>query len=144
MNDWGLPSISIGHHSDHFHGPSYADKLKAAMADKLDECAKADISRDEVAHRMSEILGQKVSTTILNQYVSKGAGDKQMNVARFMAFIEATGGYDLIGWMASLFDLRVVSEKHAKLIERELLKERLKALEADIEAADADYRGAAR
>lgn len=141
MGDWGLPDICVGHVDKATNGPALADALKTQMNDVLDKCVSDGTSRATIAHRMSEYLGGKISENYLSQYVAPSAGDKHMNVARFMAFIQATGATHLLGFLASQCELRLVTGKHAKLIERELLKERLKALECDIAKSDDDYRG---
>ena len=143
MTDWGLDTFVYGSDEATTFGPAFSDDLKKRMNEALENaCKKEGISRAEVAHRMSQFLGVKISEGYINQYVSPSASDKQINVTRFIAFIHATKAVELLGILTAPFDLRVVSTKHAKLIERELLKERLKALEADIENADQEYRGA--
>lgn len=144
MNKWGMENVSIGQQPERMHGPDYADKISEAIAAKLEECAKRGQSRSDIAHRMSRIMGTTIRENILNQYSSTAAQDKNISVARFLAFMEATQGYDLLGLLSSPFDLHIVTSKNAKLIERELLKERLKELEADIEAADASYQEAGK
>lgn len=143
MTDWGMPTFVHGNNEAEVFGPAFSDDLKRRMGAALDNCTKEQkISRAEVAHRMSQFLGTKISETYINQYVATSAGDKQINVARFVAFVHATQAYELLGMLVAPFDLRVVSTRHAKLIERELLKERLNDLQKEIEQVDQAYRGA--
>jgi transcriptional regulator with XRE-family HTH domain len=143
MSDWGLNTFVYGDEDQKVHGPALGNAVKERMHKALDRCMKAEgISRAEVAHRMSEFLGAKITESYLNQYVSASAGDKQINVARLIAFVQATNSHELIGFLAAQFDMRAVTTRHAMLIKRELLKERLNALNEEIERADSEYRGA--
>ncbi len=142
MSDWGLSDFAIGDGEAKTFGPAFTTELKQRMNAALDRCTKEEkITRAEVAYRMSQFLGVKIGESMINQYVAQSAGDKQMNISRFIAFVYATKAFELLGILVAPFEMRVVTAKNAKLVERELLKERLKALESDIESADQQYRG---
>ncbi|MBL4785401.1 MAG: hypothetical protein JKY49_08220 [Cohaesibacteraceae bacterium] len=140
MTNWDLPIISVGHEVDKQPASVVADALKERLKTILKHHQDTGVTRSEIAHRMSVFLGTKISEAVLNQYVAKSAGDKHISFVRLLAFIQATNATELVGFIASQFGLHVVEAKYARLIERELLKARLKQLEDDISEAEADTR----
>ncbi|WP_068317440.1 hypothetical protein [Polycladidibacter hongkongensis] len=122
--------------------PIMGTEVSAVLKQQLSEAMQnSPLSRAEIAHQMSLYLGVKISEALLNQYAAPSAGDKQMSLPRLAAFIHATDAISLIRFLPSLFGYSIINEKQRALLERELLKERLKALESEIARADATYQG---
>ncbi|WP_068087383.1 hypothetical protein [Polycladidibacter stylochi] len=142
MNDlcktWGIDDLG---ETRALQGTEVSAALKLELSEAM---ARSPLSRAEIAHRMTLYLGTKISEAQLNQYAAPSAGDKQMSLPRLAAFIHATNDSHLIQFLPSLFGLTVINQRQRALLERELLKERLKALESDIALADATYRGSSQ
>lgn len=72
---------------------------------------------------MSERLGHKVSTSMLEAYASEAKVDHNITVERFIALVHATGKTELLGFIADDFDLAVVPSKYENVIELALIED---------------------
>lgn len=66
-------------------------RLALIMSRALDEVAAEGISRSEIADRMSDILGCKVSKGMLDKYTSQSSTQHTIGHIRLVAFVRATG-----------------------------------------------------
>lgn len=66
-------------------------RIGQAMSRALRECAEMGIDRYEVALRMSQILGTDVSKGMIDAYTSQARESHTVSLARFKAFVRATG-----------------------------------------------------
>lgn len=94
-------------------GASHKARTCRAMALALDECGA---SRDEVAQRMSDYLGETVSVHMLNAYVSEARENHTINIDRFAALVHATQDWRLLALLPGLFGFSVVEDRHVGLI----------------------------
>lgn len=119
---------SLGCHSE----------ITAALADAMKRAAERGISREEIASRMSAFLGEKIGIATLNGYAAQSHSDREIPLARAMAFDAAVEEDALLGLFAEKRgNRRVVSSEDAALLEwahlhrqEKELAERKKALEA--------------
>jgi len=130
--DWEPPEPVARFSDDQVRSVSIANKLCRAISVSLGESA---LSREQIAERMSDFLGQRISPNMLNAYASQAREDHIINVARFIALLHATGDRRLLELIAEMFGWVVVERRALKLIElaavqehEETLKRRRKEL----------------
>jgi hypothetical protein len=100
---------------------SLDQKLCKAMAVALKECG---LDRYQVANRMSDFLGERVSEAMLNAYVSQARTTHQISVVRFAALVHVTQDRRLLELLAELFGWSVVDERYADAIREVELAEK--------------------
>lgn len=105
-------------------------EIAHTMSEALDKCREAGVDRERIADRMSYLLGDKVSVSMLNAYSAPSRETHQINVERAIAFDAAvrtvTGTRALLHLQARHAGERVVSQEEAAHIElgRIFLQER--------------------
>lgn len=120
-------------------GGTVGGQIARAISQALDACG---LSREEVAARMSEILGATVSKNMLDAYASQARSEThRITVERLIALIHATGQVGLVGFLAEAFGLIAVPERYGELIELHHVEEELAALEARRDRLGARWKG---
>jgi len=113
-------------------------EIAATIADAMKRAAERGISREEIASRMSAFLGEKIGVPTLNGYAAQSHADREIPLARAMAFDAALEKDVLLGLYAEKRgNRRVVSSEDTALLEwahlhrqEKELAERKRALEA--------------
>ncbi len=113
-------------------------EITARLCDALKRAAERGISREEIASRMSTYLGEKIGVATLNGYAAQSHADREIPLARAMAFDAAVEEDVLLGlFCEKRGGRRAVSSEDATLLEwahlhrqEKELAERKKALEA--------------
>ncbi|WP_026872651.1 hypothetical protein [Inquilinus limosus] len=130
--DWRPAEVVRRFASDLIRSASLAARLcrglKLALAD-------SEMSRAEVAARMSDYLGETVSEAMLNAYVSEARGQHVINAVRLVSFLAVTQDprplnalLDELGWV-------VIDKKWLPWIEVGMLREQREKLDRDIDFA---------
>ncbi len=111
-------------------GFDFSSRLANALALALQDCR---MSREEVAARMSETLGDpKISKNIIDKYASTAATDHKITVERLYALIEATKQYWLIGAVfAEPFNLHLVESEVMREARLGHIEQQIKQLRAE-------------
>ena len=91
---------------------------------------------------MSAYLDQDISKNMLDAYASTSREEHRITLERFVALIEATGSYGLLGFVADHFNHVVVPEKYSDLIELHMVEEQLERQTARKQALLAKWRSA--
>ncbi len=105
----------------------YAKGISAAMK----QCGR---SRSQLAERVSNFLGEKISEPMLDKYASEAAEDHIINIVRFTGLAEATGDQQrLLQMLADPFDLIVIDRKYLPAIRYAQKMERRTEIDKDIE-----------
>lgn len=112
-------------------------RIAKAVARTLDEAGK---SREEVAGKVSEILGEKVSKATLDAYASQAKDSHQITAARLAALVEATGDARALNTLLADFGLIAVPDRYEALLRREAAREARERFEREEQAADAEWR----
>lgn len=119
-----------------------AIEVAATIADALDRArAESNISRQQIADRMSHHLGERMSVNMINNYASQ-SHEHEISLRRAMAFDAALESDVLLNlWAAKRGGRRVISQDDAALLEwarlhhqEKQLAERRRLLEAQIKA----------
>lgn len=138
---WQQPEVVRAFPPEQVRGATFAARIARAVSVALGDCAAP---RAEVAERMSDYLGQKISLAMLNAYASAARDDHTISLPRFLALMHATGDQRLLELLAEPFGLAVIERKHLPLIEMALLGERMAEIKGmhDAKRREARARGA--
>ncbi|WP_138891117.1 DNA transposition protein [Mycobacterium sp. KBS0706] len=132
MLDWRPAEVVRRFAADLIRSASLAARLcrglKLALAD-------SEMSRADVASRMSDYLGETVTEAMLNAYVSEARGQHVINAVRLLSFLAVTQDprplnalLDEMGWV-------VIDKKYLPWIEVGMLREQRERLDRDIDFA---------
>lgn len=133
------PSVRFDEHQ--VRGATLNARVCRAMAVALDDC---DASRDEIALRMGEYLGTKVSKPMLDAYTSEARGTHTINIVRFAALVHATRDWRLLSLLPELFGFAVVDERYVALIRSVQIREKAAELDRLADAEERRARGIGR
>lgn len=100
---------------------SLAGRIARGVAVAMRECA---LSRDEIAARMSDYLGQPVGVPMLNAYASPSRDDHRIGAVRLIALIHVTGDRRLMELLANEFGWAVIERRYLTLIDIAAVQER--------------------
>lgn len=138
---WQPPEPRVRFEDHQVRGANLYARICRAMATALDECGA---SRDEVAERMSEYLGVKVSKAMLDAYVSQARDTHTITIVRFAALVHATRDWRLLSLIPELFGFAVVDDRYVSLIRATQMREKADELARMADAEERRARGIGR
>lgn len=138
---WHPPEPAVRFDDHQVRGATLGARICRAMALALAEC---DADRDEIAARMSDYLGLKVSKPMLDAYVSEARATHTISVVRFAALVHATKDFRLLSLLPELFGFAVVDERYIALIRATQMREKAEELEGMARAEERKARGVGR
>ncbi len=112
-------------------------RFARAISLALKECG---MTREEVAERMSEWLGETVSRNMLDAYASEARESHQINLPRFAALIHATEDWRLLSLLPEMFGFAVMPKEYEEIIELWRLEEAEREIERRKQALAAKWR----
>lgn len=113
-----------------------AASLLARIAHAVSATMKAtEISREEIAQRMSAWLGEDVSVHMLNAYASEAREGHTISYLRLLALVHVTGDTRLLQLGAELFGHSVVEDRWLSWVEVGQLADRKQDLDSAYESA---------
>lgn len=120
---WEPPQVTVGY-SDEVAGKGplanrIARVISRALRDARDD---RGLSRAEIATRMSDELGRKVTQELLDKYASEASENNRIPLDAFIALIDATGAHELLGFIPELLGFVVVPKHYKALIDLQLLE----------------------
>lgn len=139
--DWQPPEPAVRFEAALVRGATLGARICRAMAVALDEC---EASREDVAERMSEYLGVKVSKAMIDAYVSEARDTHTINIVRFAALVHATKDWRLLSLLPELFGFAVIDERYVSLIRAVQIREKAAELEKLADVEERRARGGAR
>ncbi|WP_319774442.1 hypothetical protein [Breoghania sp.] len=134
---WKPEPVAVGFIEGEVRGNRMANRISQAVSIAL---RGSQLSRADIAARMSDELGYQVSEATLDAYASEAKETHKITLERFIALIEVTGCHDLLGFIAEFFGFRVVPQKYADLIELHLLEEHEREVVMRKQALQARFR----
>ena len=117
---WSPPETVAAFDPQVIRANSYGGRLSRAISVSLDGCG---YSRAEIAARMSEHLGRKISLNILNAYASVARDTHEISVSRFDALVSATGARRLLEFVAADHGFSVIDRRYLPMIELAAVQE---------------------
>lgn len=120
--DWQPPKVEIGYEPE-VAGRGHLDNKIARLISRALQDAKhnQNISRFEIAGKMTIYLDRKVSEEIINKWASE-ASDNRIPLDAFIALIDVTDAQELLGFVPEIFGHLVVPEKYSSVIDLYLIE----------------------
>ncbi|HEY9081304.1 phage regulatory CII family protein [Magnetovibrio sp.] len=100
-------------------------QLSRAVSETLTD---ADATRDEIAQKMSEWLGENVSKEMLDNYASEAKEDHAISLPRAIALIEVTGDVRLLQLIAEMFGHVVIESRYLYAVDEAMVTEEMERL----------------
>lgn len=116
---------------------SLSGRLSKAVSITMDE---ADLSREEIAAAMSDLLKAPVSKAMLDAYASQAREQHSISAVRLAALVEITGDVRPLNTLLESAGLIVIPAKYEALLRREKAREIRERAERDEQAADAEWK----
>lgn len=112
-------------------------RLAKAVALTMEE---SDMSREQIAAAMTDVLKAPVSKSTLDAYASQAREQNSISAIRLAALAQVTGDLRAINVLLEEAGLIVVPKKYEALLRRERAREMRDMLEREEKAADAEWR----
>lgn len=87
-------------------------------------------TRADIATSMSRYLNRSISSTMLDKWASEASDEHRIPLDAFIALVDATGAKELLGFVPGMFNLTVIENEYADLIEDRLLEDHIEELVA--------------
>ena len=111
---WQAPDAAPAFQPRRVRGASLEAAIARAVAETL---RLAEMERGEIARRMGQYLGEKVSENMLNAYASEARTEHTISLARFIALLHVTGDARLLNALAEPAGFAAVDRRYLTLIE---------------------------
>lgn len=134
FRDYQPPEVAVRFEPDVAKGGTLDVKIARVLSEAMSMSGK---TRDRIAAEMSDHLGQRVTENMLDCYASPARRDQKITVERFIALIDVTGCYELLGFLCEFSGFVAVPARYAEVIQLWQTEERL----ADLERQRAALRG---
>lgn len=138
---WQPPEPVVRFAADQVRAATFDQAVCKAMKVALADCR---LSREIVAAQMSAYLGERVSVSMLNAYVSPARDTHQISVVRFLALVHVTKDRRLLELLADPFGWSVVDERYADAIAEVELAEKREEIERQLQLKRMKRRQGAR
>jgi len=127
FRDYEPPEVTVGFEPEVTKGGTLDVKIARAVSQAMDVSGK---TREDIAAEMAEYLGgQNVTENMLNSYASPARRDHKITLERLIALIDATGCYELLGFIAEFSGFVVVPSRYAEIIHLWETEEQMAELE---------------
>lgn len=87
-------------------------------------------ARTDIAASMSRYLGRSISAAMLDKWASEASDEHRIPLDAFIALVDATDAKELLGFVPGMFNLTVIENEYADLIEDKLLEDHIEELVA--------------
>ena len=140
LRDWEPPAATIRFEPEQVRAATVAHLICRAISAALKDAVQ---SRNEIAKKMSDFLGDNVTVNMLNAYASPARENHPISMARFIALLHATKDRRLLELLAEPMDWAVIERRHLPMIELAAVQERQSELgrRADTLRRQAKSRG---
>jgi hypothetical protein len=133
--DWTPPEdVAARFEPEVAKGGTLDVKIARVLSEAMSRSGK---SRAEIAAQMSDYLGQNVTENMLDCYASPARRDHKITLERFIALLDATACYELLGFVAEFVGFVAVPERYSEIIQLWETEERM----ADLERQRVTLRG---
>lgn len=128
---WEPPKVAVGYSADVVGRGRLDAKIARLISHALrDAREERGQSREDVAQKISNFLGRKVSADMLYKWTSESAEDHRIPLDAFIGLVHATGALPLLGFVPGEFGLTVIEDEYAELIEERLLEDHIEEMQA--------------
>lgn len=126
FRDYQPPEVAARFPSEVAKGGTLDVKISRVLSEAM---ALSGKPRDRIAAEMSDYLQQNVTENMLDSYASPARKDHKITLERFIALIDVTGCYELLGFICDFAGFVAVPAKYAEVIQLWQTEERLAELE---------------
>lgn len=142
--DWQPPEPVARFRADRVRGETLSQIFSRAVAAALADADNDGVTREEIARRMSEFLGERISLNMLNAYASPARTEHGISLTRFVALLHATRDARLLQVVADQIGMAVIEPRYLPLIALASVQERQDELrrQAEVLRREARARGA--
>lgn len=92
-------------------------RVASAVSHILSDCARAGLSRYQIASGVSELLQDDVTKLMLDAYSSEARDTHNISVARFLALVSETGSFGVLNSLLSEIGARVIVGEEISTVE---------------------------
>lgn len=134
--DWQPPEPIASYPEEMVRAATIGARISKAVSLTLSEAKREagdDLERADVARRMSEFLGDKVSENMLNAYASESRDAHNISVVRALAMMHATGDYRLFKLIAEQLGFTIIDKKYESAVREAMIAEKLEELRAELD-----------
>lgn len=136
--DWTPPEATVRFDDVQVRAATIEARIARGISTALKE---SPLDRAEVASRMTEFLGQRVTKNMLDAYASAAREDHPITIARFVALLHATRDRRLLELLAEALGWAVIDRKMLPLIELAQINEKQRELQAQADALRRKAKG---
>lgn len=122
---WEPPTVNAAFPKACIRGADIAAQICQAMKIALSE---SNLSREVIAAKMTDYLGEEVSHTILDAYVSQAKEHHNISLTRYAALVHATGDMRLLSLIPKLFNYAVIPEKYMGAVNEAITTDKIETL----------------
>ncbi|MCA1492730.1 DNA transposition protein [Ensifer sp. NBAIM29] len=126
FRDYQPPEVAARFEPDVARGGTLDVKIARVLSEAMGRSGK---SRAQIAAEMSDFLSQNVTENMLDCYASPARRDHKITLERFIALLDVTGCYELLGFVCDFAGFVAVPAKYAEVIQLWHTEERLAELE---------------
>lgn len=123
--DWEPPVVAPEAPETKVRSATRRGRVAKTISLVLKECG---MSREEVARRMSDVLGEEVSLNMLQAYASEAREEHRISLERAFALSEATRDPRVLQIGAKLTGYVLVPERYLAAIEDAMLDDKIEEL----------------
>lgn len=109
---------------------SLDNKIARLISRALRDARDDGNTRADIAASMSRYLNRSISTAMLDKWASEASDEHRIPLDAFIALVDATGAKELLGFVPGMFNLTVIENEYADLIEDRLLEDHIEELVA--------------
>ena len=135
---WQPPALVRRYDERRVRAANLRDKIALAVAETLKECG---MPRDEVARRMEEWLGERVSASTLDAYASQARDDHSISLLRVLALLHVTGDVRLLQLGAEMFGHAVIPARYLAAAREAMTRAQIDNLKKVAKAERRSWRG---
>lgn len=134
LRDYQPPEVAPAFEPEVSKGGTLDVKIARVLSEAMSRSGK---SRMQIAADMSDYLGQNVTENMLDCYASPARRDHKITLERFLALLDATDCFELLGFICQFSGFVAVPERYGEVIQLWQTEERL----AELERKRATLRG---
>jgi hypothetical protein len=127
---WEPPKVAVGYSTEVTGRGPLDNRIARLIGQALRDARDDDLTRSEVAKRMTAYLHRPISEAMLNKWSSEGSEDHRIPLDAFIALVHATDARELLGFVPGEFGMTVIESEYAEMIKLHLIREKRQELEA--------------
>jgi len=122
---WEPPQVTTQVDPEQVRAGTLRGRVARAVAMVLRDC---ELSREQIAERMSDFLGEEVSKPMLDAYASQAREEHTISAIRLAALAHATSDIRVLQVLIEALDYAVIPARYLPAIDAEIKAERAEEL----------------